>query len=90
MSEFDAGDRDTLLVRSGQPLIGLIAEDNGEIVVRYFVGEAAFAQALPRGSRQAALDVAGAWSDLDWDEVEAALDRIRHESRPTPPIELDL
>lgn len=37
---------------------------------------------------QAALAVIGAWSDLDWDEFSADLDRIRHESRPSPPIEL--
>ena len=30
--------------------------------------------------------LAGAWSDLDWDEAEKELDRIRHESNPTPPI----
>ena len=35
-----------------------------------------------------ALAVIGAWSDLDWEETAAELDRIRHESTPTPPIEL--
>jgi len=35
-----------------------------------------------------ALSLIGAWSDLDWDETIAALDRIRHESKPTPPIKL--
>jgi hypothetical protein len=34
-----------------------------------------------------ARSLAGAWSDLDWDETIAALDRIRHESKPTPPID---
>ena len=33
-----------------------------------------------------ALGVFGAWSDLDWEEVADALDRIRHESAPTPPV----
>lgn len=37
-----------------------------------------------------ALDLVGAWSDLDIDEMADALDRIRHESKPTPPIDLDL
>ena len=37
---------------------------------------------------QAALSVVGAWSDLDWDDLEAALDQIRHSSTPTPPIDL--
>jgi hypothetical protein len=34
------------------------------------------------------LALAGSWSDLDWNEVEQALDRIRHESKPTPPFTL--
>lgn len=33
--------------------------------------------------------LAGAWSDLDWDEFADELDRIRHESKPTPIIEID-
>ena len=35
-----------------------------------------------------ALRLAGAWSHLDWEEMVEALDRMRHESKPTPPIEL--
>ena len=37
-----------------------------------------------------ARDLAGAWQDLDWDEALEELECIRHESRPTPPITLDL
>jgi uncharacterized protein (DUF433 family) len=33
-----------------------------------------------------ALGMVGAWSDLDLSETLDALDRIRHESKPTPPI----
>ena len=40
-----------------------------------------------RAAIQGALAVFGAWSDLDPIEVFDALDRIRHESRPTPPID---
>jgi len=36
-----------------------------------------------------ALAAAGAWSDLEYDEMLDALDRIRHSSVPTPPIEFD-
>ena len=36
------------------------------------------------------LAMAGAWGDRDWDEVEAELERIRHSSKSTPPLELDL
>jgi len=35
------------------------------------------------------LDLIGAWSDIPWDEMEAELDRIRHESPPTPPIDAE-
>ena len=36
------------------------------------------------------LALAGSWSDLDWDDMIRELDRIRHESKPTPPLDLDL
>ncbi len=36
------------------------------------------------------LALASSWSDLDWNEMMHALDRIRHESTPTPPISLDI
>ena len=38
---------------------------------------------------RSALDLIGAWRDIPWDEMEAELDRIRHESPPTPPIDAD-
>ena len=39
---------------------------------------------------QRALSAIGAWSHLDFDEMLDELDRIRHESKPTPPIDLEL
>jgi hypothetical protein len=36
------------------------------------------------------LSLAGVWSDLDFDEMLEALDHIRHDSKPTPPLKLDL
>lgn len=76
----------SLSVRGDQPLIGVILQEGGEEIVRYFVDEQAVDVALPEASIQRALHLAGAWSDLDWDDMLAALDRIRHESQPTPPI----
>lgn len=35
----------------------------------------------------APINLVGVWSDLDWAEAEAALDHIRHDSEPTPPID---
>jgi hypothetical protein len=78
----------TLSVPSHQPLIGIPFEENGQAMVRYFPSEEAADAALPESTTQAALNVIGAWSDLDWDEMIEALDRIRNESTPTPPIEL--
>lgn len=36
------------------------------------------------------LALAGAWSDLNFEEMLNSLDHIRHESKPTPPLSLDL
>ncbi len=40
-------------------------------------------------SIQDALALAGAWKDIPSDDMEERLDRIRHESKPTPPLTLD-
>jgi hypothetical protein len=37
---------------------------------------------------KAALALAGAWADLPSDRMEEELDRIRHSSKPTPPLAL--
>jgi hypothetical protein len=76
----------SLEVPGDQPLIGVILEGNGEESVRYFGDDAAADAALPETVTQDALRVIGAFADLDWEEMEDALDRIRHESKPTPPI----
>jgi hypothetical protein len=78
----------TLQNRTHSPLIGIIFEENGQEVVHYFTEEKAADAAVTQSATQKALGVIGAWNDLDWDETVAALDRIRHESKPTPPIKL--
>jgi hypothetical protein len=78
----------SLSLPSDQPLIGIPFEENGQAMVRYFPSEEAADAALPESTTQAALQVIGAWSDLNWDEMIETLDRIRHESTPTPPIKL--
>lgn len=48
---------------------------------------------LPQAKQQAiaeTLALAGSWSDLDFDEMLDTLDHIRHDSKSTPPLELDL
>ena len=69
-----------------QPLIGIPFEENGKEVIRYFSEEELADRAVTDDATDAALNLAGAWSDLSWEEMEEALDRIRHDSRPTPPI----
>ena len=77
-----------LLVQDNQPLIGIPCEEQGHEVVRYFTDEQAADAAVSHSTTQAALSAIGAWSDMDWEEMVEALDRMRHESKPTPPIEL--
>jgi hypothetical protein len=79
----------TLVVRGDQPLIGIPAEEDGQFVTRFFADEEEADRTLGEEGIQRALSLAGAWSHLDWDEAEQELDRIRHESTPTPPIDLD-
>jgi len=40
-------------------------------------------------SIQDSLALAGAWKDIPSDDMEERLDRIRYESKPTPPFTLD-
>ena len=77
-----------LLVQSNQPLIGIPFEEKGREVVRYFTTEEEAGSAMLDQEIQDAISLAGTWSDLDWDEMVEAFDRIRHESKPTPPIAL--
>jgi hypothetical protein len=72
----------------GQPLIGVIAEEQGHEVVRYFTEEQEADRVMVQNTTQDALALSGAWSDLEWDELEKALDSIRHESHPTLPLSL--
>ena len=73
--------------RPGQPLIAITWQDGDEEITRYFVDEEAAREFRARQPGASALSVLGAWSDLDWDEFVEEIDRIRHESKPTPPID---
>lgn len=78
----------SLLVRSDQPLIGVILKEDSQEVVRYFAEEAEAEAAIAHDATHDALSLAGAWGELDWSDIERGLDRIRHESPPSPPISL--
>ena len=74
------------IVQRNQPLIGIISHEGGQEVVHYFAEEAD--AAISSSTIQEILNLAGSWSDLNWDVVEEELYRIRHESSPTPPLSL--
>jgi hypothetical protein len=77
----------SLAVRPDQPLIGIVLIEDGHEVARYFTDEAEADAAVATLTAADARDLAGAWSDLDWEETLRELERIRHESVPTPPID---
>lgn len=70
-----------------QPLIGVPVDSNGVEEVRYFVDEDQADIALGMISSQRPIKLAGAWSHLDADAMLDDLERIRHVSTPTPPID---
>jgi hypothetical protein len=76
------------VVHRSQPLIGVISHEEGREVIRYFAEEAEADAASSSNKIQEVLDLAGSWSDLNWDIVEEELNRIRHENPPSPPISL--
>ena len=84
MAERQGSNRMT--VGPGQPLIGIPFDDNGQTVVHYFADEAEADAATSQRSLEDALVLAGAWADLDWEEAQVELERIRRGSSPTPPI----
>jgi hypothetical protein len=73
-----------MIARSAQPLIGIPTSDDR---VEYFIDESEIEAASDAQTAQRAIDLLGAWSDLDWETAAEELDRIRHESTPTPPNE---
>ena len=77
-------------VPSGHPLIGIPLEEDGGEVVRYFADEVEADKALASHKHRDVRHLAGVWQDLDWEVAVDELDRIRHESKPTPPIDLQI
>jgi hypothetical protein len=75
-----------IVVPADHPLVAIPDEIDGQAVIRYFFSEEEADAAFETDSNDAR-SLAGAWSHLDWEETVEALDRIRHESKPTPPID---
>ncbi len=78
----------SFLAGRDQPLIGVPVVVGDEEMVRYFTDEVAAQSASSRAGVERAVSALGAWADLDWEEAEAELERIRHATPPTPPIDL--
>jgi hypothetical protein len=82
-----------LTTRGRQPLIGIPSVEGTEEVVRYFTSdeEADRARSADQASIERALSLAGAWQELDAEDGPDPLDeldRIRHQSTPSPPLKL--
>ena len=76
----------SLFISSDQPLIGVLDADLHQ--VRYFTTEEDADAALAAEAVTDALSLAGVWRDLEWEAVVSDLDRLRHESKSTPPVSL--
>lgn len=78
----------SLTVRQHQGLVGVVVIENGHQATRFFADETEAVEPKTDAGTQAALRAIGAWADLDWDEAVEELDRIRHASPPSPPLDL--
>lgn len=87
MTESNVHEPVSLLAGEDQPLICIPVTENGREAVRYFTDDAEAERYVTDEDIQAALNAIGAWSDLDWEEVEAELYRIGHQTPPTLPID---
>jgi hypothetical protein len=77
----------TLLVRSGEPVYVVPIDLDGVEYELYVAGDDAAEELRTPESLRDALNLAGAWSDMDGDAMLEALQRMRRESKPTPPID---
>jgi hypothetical protein len=93
MSEPAAHLHEGFTTRRSQPLIGVPVGEGDEEVVRYFTSEEEADEALSKDKTniQRALSAIGAWKHIDDEggpDMLDELDRMRHETKPTPPFEL--
>lgn len=88
MTDSQATHNSSLLTRFDQPLIGVLVEEDGKEMIRYYFEELEQESVSSESITQDAIHLAGAWSDLDWRNLEQELDRIRHETPPSPPLAL--
>jgi hypothetical protein len=70
-----------------ESLISMPVENNGQEGVRRFGDEDQANAPQGQTAMQEAIKLAGVWGDLDADDMLSSLDRLRHESKSTPPID---
>jgi hypothetical protein len=75
-----------MVARAHDPIVAIFADEEGDDVVRYVLEDGAGAAVQDEATR-AALAAIGSCGDLDWNTWAEALDQIRHQSPPTPPID---
>ncbi len=88
MHELQSAEGGGFQVGRDKPLIGIPVRTKGREMIHYFTDDQEAEDAAPPASVQRALGLLGAWRDIDSEDALDELDRIRHESRPTPPIAL--
>ncbi len=88
MTKTQTSNRTGFIARPHQPLIAVPIEHDGEEEVQYFIDEAQADAAFEQDAGREVIKLAGVWSDLDGDDMLAQLEHLRHESKPTPPIDL--
>ena len=93
MADVPAHLTERLTTRRDQPLIGVPIRQGADEVVQYFTSEAEADRALAHESAdiERVPRLIGAWEHIDAEEgpdMLEELDRLRHESKPSPPLEL--
>jgi hypothetical protein len=94
MAKREAHQPKYLVARAKDPLIAIPAIEDGEEVVYYFSDEEEARRVFGNKKKESirrALSLAGAWEYMDREDgpdILDELDRMRHESPPSPPLEL--
>ncbi len=86
MAEQDVNHTQHFTARQDQALIGIIRRQDGNEVVEYFASEAETDTTSDKDRLRKIRSLFGRWSELDWDAALEELDRIRHQSKPSPPL----
>lgn len=75
-------------VPEDQALIGVAIRQHGREITRFFADETEADAALAASSTDDALQLAGSWSDLSWEDLAQGLDHLRHDTPPSPALEV--